>query len=159
MVRHRTDDSSRSGYLRREGLPEPMSSNRERRQADLFFADLMGFSRPQTSWRGWSAAAKNDAQRLSESLREDEDLKSGRVVFYDEDTLRFIEGWTRANRTDTVFLVNRGAFDPIRADGRSRSREFDRYLRRTLAGERDLQLPRSGNVLREALRVFGGEPR
>ena len=78
-------------------------------------------------------------RELAENDREWKDLKSGRVVFYDEDTLQCIEGWTRATRSDRVFLVNRRAFEQIRADGRSRSREFDKYLRRTISGERDLQ--------------------
>lgn len=102
----------------------------------------MGFSLPHTSWRGRSRVAKSDVAELSENLSGWEDLRSGRVVFYDEDTLRFIEGWTRANKSDTVVLVNRAAFDPIRDDGRSRSRAFDDYIRRRFAGERGLRPPK-----------------
>ena len=69
------------------------------------------------------------------------DLRNGRVVFYDEDTLRFIEGWTRADGRDRVFLVNRSNFTPIRDDGRRRSRLFDDYLRRRIGGQRDLMVP------------------
>src|SRR5688572_31019320 len=68
-------------------------SEHERRQADRFYADLMGLSRS----RGSSSAEKAD---------ESPDLRNGRVVFYDEDTLRCMEGWTRADGRDRVFLIN-----------------------------------------------------
>ncbi|MEO8077316.1 MAG: hypothetical protein ABI818_13375 [Acidobacteriota bacterium] len=118
-----------------------MRSDSEHRNADLFFADLMGVSRPRLSLGGRGRRPGSNAQELAEQASGWEDLKSGRVVFYDEDTLGFIEGWTRASQSDDVFLVNRGAFDPIRIDARRRSREFDSYLRRTLSGKTDLQAP------------------
>ena len=75
------------------------------------------------------------------------DLRNGRVVFYDEDTLRFIEGWTRADGRDRLFLVNRSNFTSRRLH------------RANPDGTKKDRLPRSGNVLREALRIFSGEPR
>src|SRR5262245_31106878 len=93
----------------------------------------MGLTRPRSS----SFASV-------ETIAEDQgwpDLRTGRVVFYDEDTLQFIEGWTRADGKDRVFLVNRANFTPIRDDGRRRSRLFDDYVRRWLGGQRDLMVP------------------
>lgn len=100
----------------------------ERRQADRFYADLMGLSQSRRS----SSAEKTD---------EEPDLRNGRVVFYDEDTLRCIEGWTRSDGRDRVFLVNRATFTPIRADGTRRSRLFDDYVARYIRGQRDLMVP------------------
>ena len=105
-----------------------MFSAHERRQADRFYADLMGLSRSG----GSSSAEKAD---------ESPDLRNGRVVFYNEDTLRFIEGWTRADGRDRVFLINRRDFTPIRDDGRKRSRLWDDYIARYIRGQRDLMEP------------------
>lgn len=67
-------------------------------------------------------------------------LRRFRTVFYDEDTLRFIEGWTRAKGSDGVFLINRGTFDPIRAEGRRRGREFNRFMAMAAAGRGRMDL-------------------
>jgi len=108
-----------------------MISDRERREADRFYADLMGpRRRGRMSWR-----------RVAEEADGSPDLRSGLVVFYDEDTLRFIEGWTRDTHRDDVFLINRSRFDPIRSDGRQRSRMYDDYLRRVMGGARDRMPP------------------
>jgi hypothetical protein len=117
-----------------------MFSEEERRQADLFLADLMGQSAPQTSRRP-AGPAVTRVPEVQEDAPTQTDLRSGRVVFYDEDTLRFIEGWTRADGKDRVFVINRGAFDPIRADGTKRGRELDEFLRRHIRGERNLKPP------------------
>src|SRR5262245_57475633 len=110
-----------------------MISDWERRQADRFYADLIGVRRGSRLPRRGSA---DEADPCA-----DRDLRTGRVIFYDEDTLRYIEGWTRDTGSDDVFLVNRSAFDPIRSDGRLRSRQYDDYLRRSVRGERDLMPP------------------
>lgn len=102
-------------------------SNFERRQADLFYADLVGRSR-RSSYPPISGEDVNE-------------LRKGRIVFYDEETLRLIEGWTRATAADRVYVVNRSQFDAVRADGRRRSAQFDDFIRRTLAGRKDLQPP------------------
>jgi hypothetical protein len=108
-----------------------MISDRERREADRFYADLMGPRRPgRMSWRG----AVEEADGWP-------DLRSGLVVFYDEDTLRFIEGWTRDTHADEIILINRSRFDPIRNDARQRSRAYDDYLRRSVGGARNLMPP------------------
>jgi hypothetical protein len=105
-----------------------MISERERRQADLFYADLMGLA---TSRRD---SGEEDAPWPN--------LRSGRVIFYDEDTLRYLDGWTRATGSDDIYLINRNQFDPIRNAGRRRVRDYEDYLRRTIAGyERDLMPP------------------
>jgi hypothetical protein len=110
-----------------------MSTSRERAAADRFFADLMGLSAPRAA-----QPTRTRAESVAEFFEQDEgdpDLKSGRVVIYDEDSLICIEGWTRANSQDVVVLINRGAFKPIREDGQRRSRAFDDYLRARLHGE------------------------
>lgn len=108
-----------------------MSTARERREADLFCADLFGLRRPAPFAEDVPTRWKN---------------RDGRVVFYDRNTLRFIEGWTRdappgETGHDRVFLIDRPDFDRIRADGRRRARELDEHIRRHLAGQRNVGIP------------------
>jgi hypothetical protein len=113
-----------------------MVSFRERRQADLFYADLMGLARPPARRRSPAGAP-----RFSEDAPTKWPGRKGRVVFYDRNTLRFIEGWTRDTTTDRVFLIDRSEFDRVRADGRRRARELDEHIRRHMAGQRNVGLP------------------
>jgi hypothetical protein len=110
-----------------------MSTSRERAAADRFFADLMGLPDARVA-----PPSRGRAESVAEFFEKDDDgpdLKSGRVVIYDEDSLVCLEGWTRANGQDVVILINRGAFNPIRADGQRRSRDFDDFLRARMRGE------------------------
>jgi hypothetical protein len=108
-----------------------MISNRERRLADLFYADLMGLARPAaTSNR---VSAEEDAGKPNP--------RSGRVVFYDDHTLRYLDGWTRDTGSDDVYLVTRRLYDPIRESGRRRGNAYSDYLRRAVRGQRDLMTP------------------
>lgn len=113
-----------------------MVSLRERRQADLFYADLFGLSRPSARRRSPAGAP-----RFSEDAPTQWPGRKGRVVFYDRVTLRFIEGWTRDTTTDRVFLIDRSEFDRVRADGRRRARELDEHIRRRMAGQPNVGLP------------------
>ena len=114
-----------------------MISDRERRQADLFYADLMGLARPSAASRRYNAEEEDAGWR---------NLRNVRLVFYDQSTLEYLEGWTRYSKddpdTDRVFLIDRRQFDTIRTAGRSRGRALDDYLRRRAMGQRDLMEPR-----------------
>ena len=66
-----------------------------------------------------------------------------RTVLYDRESLRYLDGWTRARGPSAVYLIDRPTYDTIRADGARRGREFDRYLAQMVAagGRRDLMPP------------------
>lgn len=68
-----------------------------------------------------------------------------RTVFYDQDSLRYVDGWTRAAGPSAVFLIDRSGYNRIHADGVKRGREFDRFVAQALAaagrGRMDLQPP------------------
>ena len=78
---------------------------------------------------------------LREDITEQAPQPRFRTVFYDRESLRFLDGWTRARGPSAVCLIDRSTYDTIRADGTRRGREFDRYLAQTLAGRRDLMPP------------------
>jgi hypothetical protein len=112
-----------------------MISNRARRQADLFYADLMGLPHP--------AAGRPFGE---EDGTPSPNLRNVRLVFYDKSTLQYLDGWTRYSKddpdTDRVFLIDRSQYDPIRERGRARRDALSDYLRRRAAGQRDLMEPR-----------------
>ncbi len=68
-----------------------------------------------------------------------------RTVFYDRESLRYLDGWTRATGPSAVFLIDRPSYDTIRADGAKRGRQFDQFLAQALAaagrGRMGLQPP------------------
>jgi hypothetical protein len=69
-----------------------------------------------------------------------------RIVFYDQESLRYIDGWTRTTGTSAVFLINSNSdsYKKIRADGAKRGREFNQFLAQQLAqgqGQRDRMPP------------------
>jgi hypothetical protein len=74
-----------------------------------------------------------------------------RTVFYDRESLRYLDGWTRATGPPAVLLIDRPIYDTIRADGARRGRAFDQFLAQALAaagrGRMDLMPP-----------VFGFDP-
>jgi len=110
-----------------------MSTSRERAAADRFFADLMGLSGPRVA-----PPRPGRAESVAEFFEKDDaepDLKSGRVVLYDKNSLALIEGWTRANGQDVVVMIDRDLFTPIREDGHRRSRAYDDFLRARMRGE------------------------
>src|SRR5262245_30436627 len=110
-----------------------MSSARERREADLFYADLFGRSPAPARWRSRGRPVESVGCPCRQES-EDTNYRTGRVIFYDKETLRFIEGWTRFTSTDQVFLITRSEYDRVRADGRRRSAEQDAFLRRRIRG-------------------------
>jgi hypothetical protein len=93
--------------------------------------------------RGAPARSRGTTVREAEDSAGQAPQPRARVVFYDRDTLRFLDGWTRAQREPAVYLTDRTIFDGIRADGARRARDLDRYLRRMLAsgGRADLMAP------------------
>lgn len=113
-----------------------MISDRERRLADLFYADLMGLARPAAASRRYG----------EEDGTPSPNLRNVRLVFYDKSTLQYLDGWTRYSKddpdTDRVFLIDRNQYDPIREKGRARGDALNDYLRRRAAGQRDLMEPR-----------------
>jgi subtilisin family serine protease len=81
---------------------------------------------------------------LAEDLGEQALPNRIRTVFYDRDSLQYLDGWTRATGPPAVFLIDRSSYDPVRAAGIKRGRAFDLYLKEALrtAGQRDrMDLP------------------
>lgn len=112
--------------------------------ATRFRFSLGSSPRPVAS-AGGATRARRGGTGFREDLAEQVPRARFRTVFYDEDTLRFIEGWTRAAGSDGVFLINRATFDPIRDEGRRRGREYDRFLAQAVSaagrGRMDLMPP------------------
>ena len=120
-----------------------MISNRARRQADLFYADLMGLPHPAAATR----FGEEDSPRCEgHNLNRTENLRNVRLVFYDRSTLQYLDGWTRCSNDDTdpdrVFLIDRAQYDPIRERGRARAEALKDFLRLKASGRRDLMEPR-----------------
>jgi subtilisin family serine protease len=66
------------------------------------------------------------------------------IVFYDQESLRYLDGWTRATGPSAVFLIDRPSYAPLRADGVKRGQNLDLFLAQALkAGRRgmDMQPP------------------
>jgi hypothetical protein len=85
--------------------------------------------------------ARRDDNGFGEDLGEQAPRVRFRTVFYDRWTLRYLDGWTRETGPSAVFLIDRSAYDPIRADGAKRGRELDGFLAQSLkAGRRGMDL-------------------
>jgi hypothetical protein len=100
---------------------------------------------------GATARERRDDTRLREALVEQAPQARFRTVFYDRESLRYLDGWTRATGPSVVLLIDRPIYDTIRADGARRGRAFDQFLAQALAaagrGRMDLMPP-----------VFGFDP-
>jgi subtilisin family serine protease len=55
-----------------------------------------------------------------------------RTVFYDLESMRYLDGWTRAKGPSAVILIERSIYDTIRADGARRGRAYDQFLAQSL---------------------------
>jgi hypothetical protein len=87
--------------------------------------------------------SRGGTAREGEESAEQAPQPRARLVFYDRDTLRCLDGWTRAQREPAVYLIDRTIFDGIRADAARRARDFDSYVRQMMAsgGRADLMAP------------------
>ena len=92
-----------------------------------------------------AASLRPDDTELHEALVEQAPRARFRIVFYDRESLRYLDGWTRATGPSVVFLIDRPIYDTIRADGAQRGRAFDQFLAQAVAatgrGRMDLMPP------------------
>lgn len=97
---------------------------------------------PRTAARTARPPARGSRVR-EEEFAEQAPQPRARLVFYDRETLRCLDGWTRAQGAPAVYLIDRGIYDGIRAEGAQRARDFDSYLRQQMAagGRADLMAP------------------
>lgn len=83
--------------------------------------------------------------RLGEALVEQAPQSRFRIVFYDLESMRYLDGWTRAKGPSAVILIERSIYDTIRADGAKRGRAYDQFLAQSLTaagrGRVDLMPP------------------
>jgi hypothetical protein len=80
-----------------------------------------------------------------------------RVSFYDQETLHYLDGWTRATGPSAVFLIDRSGYDSIRADGDKRGKALNQYLAQMLAsqGRGDLETIRERHSRSKSLLYSG----
>ena len=82
-----------------------------------------------------------DGGSADEQFVEQAQRARSRIVFYDRETLRYVDGWTRGKGPSAVFLIDRPTYDNIRAEGAKRGREFHRFLAQALAAAGQGRMP------------------
>jgi hypothetical protein len=87
------------------------------------------------SWPSAMELGDSDPEALEPSSITDHEGQAParyRIVFYDRERLRYLDGWTRAAPPSSVYLIDRGIYDDLRRDAVKRGQEFNRFLRQAL---------------------------
>jgi hypothetical protein len=112
---------------------------------------------PIESFAGFAGSEQSEgSSNISDALNEELEIVQGivdaeqkaktrsRIVFYDQESLHYLDGWTRATETSAVFLINSDSYKKIRADGAKRNQELNQFLAQHVPqgrGQRDRMPP------------------